>query len=197
MTIDDELTPFQRRYAKTAIEFTRHPILAGWFVPAMFAFSAANFLYAAYGRLEGDPSSALRDGIWAGLMIGGALGMLSGNPAFRALGVAYARLTASEGAGQEEPAASPGTTLRATARRANPDPGALRAACLVGFASGLAACAVALWRFGGGEPPAWAGIGMAAAGGLGAGAALVASFLPRWMQRVAQLEQENERLRQA
>jgi hypothetical protein len=65
----------------------------------------------------------------------------------------------------------------------------LRSACLVAFASGLGACGVALWRFGSGElAPAWAGIAMAAAGGFGAGAALIASFLPRWMERVALLE---------
>ncbi len=176
---DEELTAIERRFARGAVLFAES---SWWFYAFLPALNLVNGILTAMGAhrsLATDPATAAWNAGISGMSLAVGIFLLLDYPLVRALGVLYRR---AGGAGEVPPAM----------RAPGPSSGArlpLRAACLVAFASGLLACGVALWRFGSGEvAPAWAGIAMGAAGGFGAGAALVASFLPRWMERVALLE---------
>jgi hypothetical protein len=179
MNVEEELTALERRLARGAVLVAESSWWLSAFLPALNLLNGVLSAIWAHRLLATDPATAAWSAGIAGMLIAIGIFLLLDYPLVRALGVLYRR---AGGAGELPPAM----------RAPGPSSGArlpLRAACLVAFASGLLACGVALWRFGSGEmAPAWAGIAMAAAGGFGAGAALIASFLPRWMERVAQLE---------
>jgi hypothetical protein len=187
MSIDDELTPLERRYARVALQVAETPRWLHFVLPGLMLAGSLFGLWSAYVNPLPDFRDTFRNAASAAFVAGGALTFMMDFQLQRALGVVYRRLRAAE------PGAAPPSAeaLPPAMRRAPPalDAGALRGACLVAFASGLLVCGVALWRFGSGEAtPAWAGIAMGSAGGLGAGAALVASFLPGWMIRAARRE---------
>lgn len=179
MSVDEELTAIERSFARNAVHVAESSFWFSAFYPGLSLVVGTLFAMWAYRLLATDPANAAWTAGTAGMTIAIGISLLLDYPLVRALGVLYRRAGGS--------AASPAEAMPRAAGRVAPIP--LRSACLVAFASGLLACGVALWRFGSGEmAPAWAGIAMGAAGGFGAGAALIASFLPRWMERVALLE---------
>lgn len=179
MSVDEELTAIERSFARSAVGLAESSRWLYAFYPGFPL--ATGILYGTFTHPSQaqDPATAFWNGGAAGMTIAIGISLLIDYPLVRALGILYRRAGGSAETRSEVPA-------RPAARPARVP---LRSACLVAFASGLLACGVALWRFGSGEmAPAWAGIAMGAAGGFGAGAALIASFLPRWMERVALLE---------
>jgi len=190
MSVDDELTRIEKRHVRVAVQVARSPRWAHAAFPVFMLASGALSVWFARRSIAIDPVEAFWGAALGGLMGGTALAFLADYRLQRALGVVYRRAAALDEAAKGQAQGAAGSLpAEARAPLSTVDPGPLRGACLVAFLSGLVVCGVAIWRFGGGDAtPAWAGPAMGSAGGLGAGAALVASFLPRWMRRVEWLE---------